>query len=54
MTEPPSLSAAKASKVEKTCVTPEESWLLTLLLSPPLEEYPQVMTEPPSLSAAKE
>ena len=53
MTEPLSLSAAKALSVEKIWLTPEEREEATADASPPPEESPQVMTEPLSLSAAK-
>ena len=53
MTEPSSLSAAKAYLVEKIWLTPEAREEETADESPPKEESPQVMTEPSSLSAAK-
>ena len=53
MTEPSSLSAAKACEVEKIWLTPEDSEEETEDELPPLSEYPQVMTEPSSFSAAK-
>ena len=43
----------KALYVEKTDLTPDASWLETLLESLPKSELPQVTTEPSSLSAAK-
>ena len=53
MTEPSSLSAAKAHCVEKIWLTPEESEEATVEELPPANAAPQVMTEPSSLSAAK-
>ena len=49
--EPSAFNAAKAWVVEKIWLTPELSWLATVLLSPPY--HPQVTTEPSALSAAK-
>ena len=54
MTEPSSLRAAKASKVEKIWLTPDEIDEETADELPPLMELPQVITEPSSLTAAKE
>ena len=53
ITEPSSLSAAKARSVEKIWLTPEESEEATADESPPSLEDPQVITEPSFLSAAK-
>ena len=53
ITEPSSLSAAKAHVVEKIWLTPEESEEATADESPPSLEDPQVITEPSFLSAAK-
>ena len=52
MTEPSSLSAAKALMVEKIWLTPLPSPAMPLL-SPPFVGSPQVTTEPSSYSAAK-
>ena len=53
MTEPSSLSAAKAYIDEKIWLTPEVREEEIADESPPRDEDPQVMTEPSSLSAAK-
>ena len=52
-TEPSDFSAAKASVVEYTAVTPELRLDATYVESPPLPELPQVTTEPSDFRAAK-
>ena len=52
-TEPSAFSAAKEVSVEKIWLTPELSWLATVLLLAPESEAPQVTTEPLALRAAK-
>ena len=54
MTEPSSLTAAKALSVEKMWLTLEESEVETDDESPPTWELPHVTTEPSSLIAAKD
>ena len=51
-TDPSSLSAANEDSEENISLTPEDNWLLTLLLSPPKSGSPQVTTDPSSFKAA--